>query len=102
MNFEIQDLGYSNLDGILMANSLHFAKEKEALIRKLEVNFKNTPRFLVIEYDRTQPNQWVPYPVLFEELREIFNTLDYQIIEKTGELKSVYGGIMYACFVSKN
>lgn len=101
-NFVSEDLPTSNLDGILFANALHFVKDKEALIRKLEKQFKSTPTFLIVEYDHTQPNQWEPYPLPFAELDKMFNKLGYKKIERTGEKKSVYGGMMYACLISKN
>lgn len=101
-DFENDTLPLQQVDGILMANSLHYIRDKKALIIKLEKYFTNTPTFLIIEYDHTQANQWVPYPISFEKLKQLFAQLHYYKIEKTAEQKSVYGGTMYACMISKN
>lgn len=100
-DFMNDDLPLSDLDGIMMANSFHFIKDKEILIKKLEKHFKDRPRFLIIEYDHHQPNKWEPYPAPFIELKKVFDKLNYRSIEKIGELKSAYGGIMYASVSEK-
>jgi trans-aconitate methyltransferase len=101
-DFEKDNLPLERIDGILMANAFHFIQEKEKLILKLEKYFHSTPAFLMVEYDQTQASQWVPFPIPFEEINKLFQKLNYRIIEKLGEQKSVYGGSMYACYFSKN
>ena len=98
-DFTEANLQLPELDGILMANALHFVKDKETLIKKLEKHFKSSPQFLIVEYDHTQPNRWVPYPVPFEELKKIFLKLGYHTIERIGDQRSLYGGIMYAAII---
>ncbi len=53
------------LDGIVMANSLHFHREKEPLVRRLAAHLKVQGRFLLVEYDSDRGNMWVPYPVSY-------------------------------------
>jgi len=62
-DFETEALEVAGLDGILMANSLHFIRDKESLIRRLEKHFSTSRKFLIIEYDTTASNPWVPYPI---------------------------------------
>ncbi|WP_168208770.1 trans-aconitate 2-methyltransferase [Chitinophaga sp. XS-30] len=88
------------LDGILMANALHFVQEKPALIRKLEHHFAGTKRWIIVEYDHRTPNPWVPYPLPFRDLKQLFLHSGYQKITKTGEQRSVYGGTMYAALIT--
>lgn len=102
LDFEKEQLPLSDLDGIMMANAFHFLKDKEKLILSLENNFKLNPTFLMIEYDHNKANQWEPFPIPFEEMKKLFQKLNYKTIEKIGEQKSVYGGNMYACYLSKN
>lgn len=100
-DFVVNELHISAVDGILMANVLHFVKDKEVLIRKLELLFKADPQFLIVEYDRFSPNPWGPYPAPFRELEPMFSRLGYRDIRKLGERDSAYGGKMYAAFVGR-
>jgi ribosomal protein L11 methylase PrmA len=58
-----------SVDGILMANSLHFIEDQDLLLGKL---LTVAERFLIVEYERSRPNRWGPYPVGFDKLRELF------------------------------
>lgn len=101
-NFETEDLNLPVLDGIMMANALHYIASKETLILKLEKYFKHNPLYVMVEYEKSQPNTWVPFPIPFVNMKALFQQLHYKVIEKLGEHKSVYGGMMYACLISKN
>jgi ubiquinone/menaquinone biosynthesis C-methylase UbiE len=50
------------LDGILMANALHFVREKDALVARLRGYLKPGGRLLMVEYNVDTGNPWVPYP----------------------------------------
>lgn len=100
-DFVSDDLPITTLDGILMANTLHFVKDKGNLITKLEKYFASAPRFIIVEYEQSIANRWVPNPIAFLELKRLFIKLGYNNITKMAELKSAYGGMMYACFCEK-
>jgi SAM-dependent methyltransferase len=59
------------LDGIVMANSLHFHKEKEPIIRAVRGLLKPDGRFILIEYNADRGNPWVPFPLSFPRWREL-------------------------------
>jgi ubiquinone/menaquinone biosynthesis C-methylase UbiE len=83
------------VDGILMANSLHFIPSQHLFLKRL---LSVTKRFLIVEYERSRPSPWVPYPVPFERLREVFNEAGIERVEKLVTLPSRFGGSMYAAF----
>jgi ubiquinone/menaquinone biosynthesis C-methylase UbiE len=100
LDFEKDTLPLSGLDGILMANSLHFVADQPALIKKLEPCFAADPRFLIVEYDTAGPNRWVPYPIPFARLQQLFAEPGYNTITKLHEIPSRFGGSMYSAIVT--
>ncbi len=53
------------LDGLLMANSLHFHRDKAPLLRRLLTRLKPGGCFLLVEYNVDQGNMWVPHPLSY-------------------------------------
>ncbi len=53
------------LDGLVIANALHFHRHKEPILRQLMRYLKPGGRFIVIEYNIDHGNQWVPYPFTY-------------------------------------
>jgi SAM-dependent methyltransferase len=53
------------LDGMVMANSLHFHRDKAPLVSRLAAYLKPAGRFVLVEYDADDGNAWVPYPISY-------------------------------------
>jgi ubiquinone/menaquinone biosynthesis C-methylase UbiE len=60
-----QQLELPALDGIVMANALHFFRDKQTVIRHVRSFLKPGGRFILIEYNVERGNLWVPYPLSF-------------------------------------
>ena len=59
-----EPLALPTLDGIVMANALHFVPpdEQPQVVRGLAAHLGAGGRWIVVEYDADQGNRWVPYP----------------------------------------
>ncbi len=98
LNFITDEFPFSTLDGILMANALHYVKDKPAFIRKIKKHLKPNGQLVIIEYETDKANPWVPYPIGFDSLQKILFTSGFSQVEKIGERESIYrSGGMYAC-----
>lgn len=54
------------LDGIIMANALHFHRDHVAVVRHVVTFLKPGGRFVLVEYDADRGNAWVPHPLSYK------------------------------------
>ncbi len=53
------------LDGIVMANSLHFQRHKEPVLRLVRGMLNPGGRLVLVEYNADRGNPWVPFPLSY-------------------------------------
>jgi ubiquinone/menaquinone biosynthesis C-methylase UbiE len=53
------------LDGVVMANALHFVRRKEPVIHLIRSYLKPAGQLILVEYNVDQGNRWVPYPLSY-------------------------------------
>lgn len=88
------------LDGALMANSLHFFKDREKVLLHVRSFLKPAGTFLLVEYDVDSGNLWVPHPLSFETFRKLAPRLDFsepRLLAKhpSSFLREIYSAIAY-------
>lgn len=64
-------LDLSSLDGIVMANSLHFVRLKEPVLRLVLSYLRPGGRLLLVEYNADRGNPWVPYPFSYSTWEDL-------------------------------
>lgn len=84
------------LDGVLLANALHFAAEPARLLTGIGRRIHPDGRLVVVEYDSRPPSRWVPYPVSQERLRELLPAAGFTEPTLVGTRPSRYSGMLYA------
>lgn len=92
------------LDGILMANALHFvphAHQAELLVR-LTGRLAPTGRIVLVEYDRDEGNPWVPYPVSMAALARLAHLATLTAPIETAHKPSTFGGALYCAWMARD
>lgn len=98
-DLDSSSLRLPSVDGILLANTLHFIREQQAFLGRL---LSATDRFVIVEYERSKPNRWGPYPVAFERLRQILTGVGVTRVEKLATRPSLFGGTMYSALAERS
>jgi len=102
LDFVREALPVEGLQGILMANSLHYVKDKPALLRRLAKQLAPGGQWVIVEYDTDAANAWVPYPVKRNVLQQLLADEGFPRVTFLGERPSVYrAGRIYAVKAEK-
>jgi SAM-dependent methyltransferase len=91
-DFVNDELTLQDLDGILMANALHYVRDKPQFLQTLRAALRPGGALLLIEYDTDIPlARWVPYPLSFAAASRLFTPPDWSPPQKLGERPSAFG-----------
>ncbi|HBY95359.1 MAG TPA: class I SAM-dependent methyltransferase [Chloroflexi bacterium] len=85
------------LDGVLMANALHFVRDQAAALTQVARYLRPGGRFLLVEYDVHRAGPWVPFPLPFERFQLLAPLVGLSAPALVGTRRSPSSGItMYA------
>jgi trans-aconitate methyltransferase len=102
MDFTSDAIVLNQLDGIIMANSLHYVKEKESFVTRMFGSLKLGGDFLLVDYDMNSSNPWVPYPLPIDAAEKLFLSCGAESFTVLNKRRSVFGDRwMYGALVSK-
>lgn len=94
-------IGGTPLDGLLLANALHFSANAEAVLGRLATLLRPGGRAVIVEYDRRRASRWVPYPISPMRLRDIAAGAAMSPPTVVGRMPSAYAGEIYAAYVDR-
>jgi SAM-dependent methyltransferase len=90
------DLGLPPLDGIVMANALHFQRDRDAVARHVLAMLRPGGRFVLVEYDADRGNPWVPYPLSFATWQLMATAAGFDEPQLLGRVPSRFLGAIYS------
>ena len=93
---ELPGLGDAPLDGILLANALHFVRDARSVLTRLTQRLRPGARVVVVEYDRRAPSRWVPYPIDASRWPQLATAAGLVQPAITATRPSNYAGMLYA------
>ena len=84
------------LDGLVMANSLHFLRHKEETLRLLKSYLKASGRFVLIEYNTDRGNMWVPHPLSYITWTRLAHQIGFKHTELLATVPSRFLGEIFS------
>ena len=89
-------LGLPLLDGIVMANSLHFERDKLAVLRLARGYLRSAGRLVLVEYDADHGNPWVPFPLSFRSWATVATEAGFRETQRLASVPSRFLGSIYS------
>ena len=94
-SLELHGLARGTLDGVLLANSLHYVRDPVPVLVRLAGLLRITGRVVLVEYDRRGANPWVPHPIPAARLPELMASAGLSPPAVLARRPSAYGGDLY-------
>lgn len=94
-------LGLPPLDGVVMANVLHFVAPAADALRTVAAQLHPGGRLVLIEYEGRRPSRWVPHPISAARFAELAPAAGFGPPEVVATRPSAYGGDLYVAVAER-
>jgi ubiquinone/menaquinone biosynthesis C-methylase UbiE len=84
------------LDGIVMANALHFVRDKGPVLGRIQGYLKDGGHLLIVEYDTDRGNQWVPFPFSYATWEQLARQHGFTATRRLHTVPSSFLGQFYS------
>jgi len=92
----MDELAIGPMDGIVMANALHFIRKRELFLTRLASWIRPGGRFILVEYDSDRGNPWVPHALSWDTWHATAERAGFGETQLIGRLPSRFLGSIYA------
>lgn len=89
------------LDGVVMANVLHFIPDARSMLARVSARLKPGGRLVLIEYEGRRPSRWVPFPVSAAHFVELAAASGLAPPRVVATRPSAFGGEMYVAVAER-
>jgi trans-aconitate methyltransferase len=84
------------LHGALLANVMHFLPDQVGLLKQLQRQLLDKGALIIIEYDTDTGNRWVPYPISYDRMKKMAESLGLDIRLLKSERSRYNSGTLYS------
>ena len=84
------------LDGVVMANALHFVRHKPPVLELVRSYLAPAGRLILVEYDTDRGNPWVPYPLSYRRWEALARAAGFADVRLLATAPSSFLGRFYS------